>query len=479
MVLLAPLATGTAGVASADGPPKSWDLKPSVDVPWDFFDYPRPTGWQTDPSGHTQWAFWPTCTGVAMHDGTANADGRLRYCLSSIAVRRSPADPWTQMTPKSQGAAPRSPWWSADWSNRNGRGGLGGSPNPSARMVGNAFLVDLSEGMNDLDPAVEYQLTYNIGKYDMSVMRSVGSGGVFSQSKNANGDTVVTVSSKPGARSIMIPATDVCTNPEARATKSFTSSWSVSLFDKALWPKFAPYEGAVLESDAYGTGGDFPVFDPETGAFSVKVCAPHYKDDGSLNIGYYRLVLTRPMLERAGFFFTDAAGNVVTDARTLTAEQRTALENQARRAFSLTSTEQTDIVGKVTLVVADDGEMSIDISATVNYSAPTISVVRTGPAVWKTTGDTAAGRNVGVRYKTASAASGKLIVELRNQAGRLVSAKVRNVRSTTGGTTDIAVPRSSKAGTYVLRVYIAGKTARGKTKITPVQNLPIEVKKPG
>ena len=478
-MFVTPVVTGSPGAASVAEPPQSWDLEAATSRPYDFMTYSRPTGWQSDPGGPTQWAFWPTCIGVTMHDGTANTNGRSRYCLSSIAVRRSSTDPWTQMVPKSQGAAPRSPWWSADWSNQNGRGGLGGSPNPSARLVGNAFLVDLSEGMNDLDAAVEYQLRYNIGTLDMSVMRSVGSGGSFSQSKDGNGDTILTVSAKPGARSIMIPATDVCSNPTARATKSFSASWSVSLFDKALWPKFASYEGAVLESDAYGTGADFPVFDPETGAFSIKVCAPHFKDDGSLNIGYYRLVLTRPMLERAGFYFSDAKGNLVTDGRTLTAEQLAEVEAKVRGAFALTSTEQKDIVGTVTLLVADDGEMSVDISAKVNYSAPTISVVRKGPAVWRTTGDSTSGKSFGVRYKTARATSGKLIVELRTAAGRLVSTSVRDVKSTTGGSTDVKVPKTAKSGSYVLKVYIASKKVKGKTSITKVQNLPIEVKKPG
>jgi hypothetical protein len=381
------------------------------------------------------------------------------------------------MAPKLQGVDPRMPAWSTDWTTGNGASGVGGKVGPSVRTVGGALLIDLWDGVNELDPGVEYRISVHIGTFDMSVMRSVGSGGTFTQVVEPSGERELTVSARPGARSIMIPPTDVCTNPVARATRSHSAAWSVSLFDRKLFTKFALFDGAVLESDAYGTGDSFPVFNTSTGTFSVKVCAPHFKADGSLNIGYYRLVLTRPMLERAGYFLTDSAGRLVTDGRLLSSAEVTRLESKVARDFRLTSSEQPDLSDEIDLVIDEAGELSVSIYADIHYSSPVLTVARTGAAVWQASTDASNGKSVDVGYQTASKATGDLVVEMRTKAGKLLAKSTRKVKSVTVGRADLKVPKSAKPGSYVLKVYIARKKANGKTTVTPLQELPVTVTK--
>ncbi|MEY4365120.1 MAG: hypothetical protein RLZZ305_464 [Actinomycetota bacterium] len=461
-------------------PPQSWDLDPSTGRPYDFGSYPAPDGWQQNPSGPTMWAFWPVCTGTTLDDGTTYTGGRARYCIRAISTRRMGDTEWKAMTPRLQGAAPRPPAWSTDWSANGGRNGLGGQVGPSARIVNGWFGLDLWDGKNELDATVEYRAELNIGAYDMVAMRSVGAGGAYSQTKNPAGDNILSVSARPGANSVMIPPTDVCTNPTARATQSFKAAWSVTLFDRTRFARYAPYEGAVLESDAYPSSNDyFPVFDADTGSFRIKVCAPHYRDDGTLNVGYYRLVLTRAMLESSGYYLSDTKGRPLTDGRTLDAADRDAIAEKVSGDFLLSSSTQSGLSGKVKLLVAGDGAISVEISADVSYSAPTISLARRGPAVWRALDRPESGGVVTVRYRTAAKVSGTLHTELRTSSGRLVASSTKVVRSTTSGGTTVDVPKSAKAGKYVLKVYIAGSKINGKARITQVQSLPVSITKGG
>lgn len=478
LAMLAPVVS-MPSPASAE-PPASWELDPVTGRPYDFQSYPQPEGWQRNPSGPTMWGFWPVCTGTALDNGSAYTGGRSNYCLKSISVRRTGDTAWTNMSPQLLGAAPMAPAWSTDWAADSGRGGLGGKLVPSARTVGSWFGLDLWDGMNELDATVEYRAEVNIGSYDMVAMRSIGAGGAYSQSKNAAGENILTVSARPGARSVMIPPTDVCTNPTARATASYRAAWSVTLFDRKLFAKYAPYEGAVLESDAYPSSSDyFPTFDTNTGSFRIKVCAPHYRADGSLNVGYYRLVLSRSMLENAGYYLADAKGNPLTDGRTLDAASRAAVEKKVSGDFSLSSTTQSGISGTVKLLVADDGAISVEITADVSYSAPTIALTRNGPAMWRSTDKPVSGGYVAVRYRTATKTSGTMVAELRTTSGKLIARTSKTVRSASGGGTSIDVPKSARAGKYVLKVYIAGKKVKGKTPITRIQSLPVAVTKGG
>lgn len=476
--LLAPL-VAAPGPASAL-PPASWDLDPSTDRPHDFNSYDpngANAGWQSNPTAYVHWAFWPACTGTTMHDGVAYSSGRSRYCTKSVEARTIGTTDWKSLTPKAERPEPAALTWSTDWTKSNGSTGLGGAIGPSARQVGGVLLVDLWTGSRDGDPTVEYRVVMNVGTLDLTVMRSVGSNGRFEQAKNAGGDNILTVTSGPGARSVMIPATDVCTNPEARATSSFSAMWSVSLFDRKLHPKFASFDGAVLESDAYGTGDAFPVFDPNTGSFSVKACAPHYKADGSLNVGYYRLVLSRAMLERAGYFIADSRGRPVTDGRLLSQVELEAIGRKVARDFTFTSSAQKDAGAEITLLVADDGELSVSISAVVSYSAPTFTVSRVGPAVWQTADSAKSGGPVVVGYRTANKATGTLTVELRTRAGKLVAKSAKKVKSSDLGQASVNIPRSAKSGAYVLKVYVVGAKVKGRSKTTVIQNLPVAVAK--
>lgn len=384
------------------------------------------------------------------------------------------------MSPQVLGAAPRVLGWSADWSNGNGRNGMGGLVSPSVRTVNSWLGIDLWDGQSELDPSVEYRAEVNIGTFDMVAMRSIGAGGAYSQAKTSAGDNLLTVSSKPGARSVMIPPTDVCTNPTATATASYKAAWSVILFDRKLFAKYEPYDGAILETDAYPSSVDyFPMFDVNTGSFSIKVCAPHFKADGSQNVGYYRLVLSRAMLERAGYFISDPSGNLVTDGRVLSSTALAAMEKRVSRDFQISSTTQTGIRGTVKLQVAADGEISIEIAADVSYSSPTITVSRNGPAVWRGIDNSQQGGYVAVKYKTAAKVSGTLYAELRTTSGKLVSKTSKVVKSTTGGGASVDVPMSARAGKYVLKVYVVGSKVKGKAKTTPIQSLPVAVTKGG
>ena len=467
---------GTSGPALAD-PGQSWNLDPSSGRPFDFQSYPQESGWQSNPTSPTKWAFWPVCTGTTLSDGSTYQGGRDSYCLRSVNARRGEGGPWTKLTPKLRDPDPVSLAWSSDWTAPNGSTGLGGSIGPSVRTVNKVLIIDVWDGVNDLDPGIEYQVSVHIGDYDMAVMRSVGSGGRFSQTTEASGGRVLTVSSRPGARSVLIPPTDVCTNPTARATRSHSAAWSVSLFDRKIYTKFSLFDGAVLESDAYGTGDAFPVFDTRTGTFSAKVCAPHFKADGSLNIGYYRLVLTRPMLERAGYYLTDSAGRPVTDGRLLSSAEVTRLESKVARDFRLTSSEQPGLSDEIDLVIDEAGELSVSIYADIHYSSPVLTVGRTGAAVWQTSTDASSGKYVDVGYQTGSRATGNLVVEMRTKAGKLLAKSTRKVKSVSVGRADLKVPKSAKPGSYVLKVYIAGKKANGKSSVTPLQTLPVKVTK--
>ncbi len=475
LAMLFPL-LGLPGPAMAD-PGQSWSLDPSSGRPFDFLSYPQETGWQSNPTSPTKWAFWPVCTGTTLSDGSAYQGGRGTYCLRAVNARRGESESWTKLTPKLRDPDPASPSWSSDWTVSNGSTGIGGSVSPSARTVNQVLIIDVSDGVNDLDPGIEYQVTLHIGDYDMAVMRSVGSGGRFSQATEASGGRVLTISSRPGARSVLIPPTDVCTNPTARATRSHSAAWSVSLFDRKIYTKFALFDGAVLESDAYGTGDAFPVFDIRTGTFSAKVCAPHFKADGSLNIGYYRLVLTRPMLERAGYYLTDSAGRPITDGRLLSPAEVTRLESKVARDFRLTSSEQPSLADEVDLVIDEEGELSVSIYADIHYSSPVLTVSRTGAAAWQASSDASAGKFVDIGYQTASKTSGTLIVELRSKAGVLIAKSSRTVKSASGGRADVRIPRTAKPGSYVLKVYIAGKKIKGKSTTVTIQNLPVKVAK--
>lgn len=476
--LLLPVFTVSAPPVAAAA--ESWDLDPVTGRPYDFQSYPQPTGWQSNPSSPTAWAFWPVCTGVILDVGSAYTGGRSNYCVQSISTRRADDPQWTKMTPQVLGPAPRAPGWSTDWSAGSGRNGLGGLVVPSVRTANSWLGIDLWDGKNELDASVEYRIEVNIGTFDMVAMRSVGAGGSYSQEKNTAGDNVLTVSSKPGARSVMIPPTDVCTNPTATATASYKAAWSVTLFDRKLFAKYAPYDGAVLESDAYPSSADyFPMFDPNTGSFSIKVCAPHFKADGSLNVGYYRLVLSQAMLERAGYYMSDPKGNLVTDGRTLSPATLLAMEEKVSRDFQISSTTQTGIRGAVKLLVAADGEISVEISADVSYSSPTITVSRNGPAVWRGIDNSRQGGYVAVKYKTSAKVTGTLYAELRSTSGKLVSKTTKVIKSSQGGGASVDIPKSARAGKYVLKVYVVGAKVKGKAKTTPIQNLPVAVTKGG
>jgi len=478
LALVLPVFTVSTPSVAAVG--ESWDLDPTTGRPYDFQSYPQPTGWQSNPSSPTAWGFWPVCTGVLLDTGSPYTGGRSKYCLQSVSVRRAGDSQWTKMTPQVLGPAPRAPGWSTDWSTGSGRNGLGGLVVPSTRTVNSWLGIDLWDGQTELDASVEYRAEVNIGTFDMVAMRSIGAGGAYSQETNAAGDNILTVSSRPGARSVMIPPTDVCTNPTATATASYKAAWSVTLFDRKLFSRYAPYDGAILESDAYPSSVDyFPMFDSNTGSFSIKVCAPHYKADGSLNVGYYRLVLSRAMLERAGYFISDPKGNPVTDGRTLSQATLVAMEEKVLRDFQISSTTQTGIRGVVKLLVAADGEISVEIAAEVSYSSPTITVSRNGPAAWRGIDNSEQGGYVAVKFKTSAKVSGTLYAELRSASGKLVSKTTKVVKSTTGGGASVDVPKSARAGKYVLKVYVVGAKVKGKAKTTPIQSLPVAVTKGG
>jgi hypothetical protein len=59
----------------------------------------------------------------------------------------------------------------------------------------------------------------------------------------------------------------------------------------------------------------------------------------------------------------------------------------------------------------------------------------------------------------------------------LVAKSSRTVKSASGGRADVRIPRTAKPGSYVLKVYIAGKKIKGKSTTVTIQNLPVKVAK--
>lgn len=168
-------------------------------------------------------------------------------------------------------------------------------------------------------------------------------------------------------------------------------------------------------------------------------------------------------------------GDTVTDGRSLTAGQIADLEKQASSDFAMNSSEQGNIDKTVMLHVdAETGGISLKISADIHYSGPTVTVVRTGSGVWPTTDTPSAGRSLSVGYRNGSVSKGTLLVELRTQAGKLVAKNSGKAYSL--GSAWVSVPKKTKAGQYVLRVYVVGAKAKGKkAKSTTIQNLPVQI----
>jgi hypothetical protein len=185
------------------------------------------------------------------------------------------------------------------------------------------------------------------------------------------------------------------------------------------------------------------------------------------------------MLERAGYFMSDPKGNLVTDGRTLSQATIALMEEKVARDFQISSTTQTGIRGVVKLLVAADGEISVEIAADVSYSSPTITVSRNGPAAWRGVDNSQQGGYVAVKYRTSAKVSGTLYAELRSASGKLVSKTTKVVKSTSGGGASVDVPKSARAGKYVLKVYVVGAKVKGKAKTTQIQSLPVAVTKGG
>ena len=410
-----------------------------------------------------------------MKDGTTYTGGRSTFCLKSFEYRKAGTETWIPMFPTPIPGPPSGHMWTEK--NVKDTEGLGPSMSIANRVLG---MTVYETKVRELDPDTIYRVSVNVGSMDFIAMRSSGADGAFNQSPSSSGaGTILTVDARPGATSVVIPAQDTCQG-EVRATKSTTNTYSVSLFDRKSFPALEAYEGVVLESDAYPSANSyFPVFDSRTGGFSIKVCAPHFKADGSLNVGYYRLLLTGPMLRRMGYYFRLADGQTVQDGRTLTADQLKDLQTRVGPDFSLTSNEQGTVQSSVTLSVdPSDGEISLRISGDVHYSGPTISVLRTGSGVWPTDGISASGRYLTVGYRNGEKVAGTLYVELIAQASRKTVAK-SSVKAKPLGAASVLVPKKTGSGQYVLRVYIAGAKVKGKSKITKIQDLPVSVTKGG
>lgn len=473
-----PLWVGTP--ASADAP-ESWDLNPATGRPYDFNDYTKIDGWQGNPSAPTAWGLWPLCTGTTRADGKPYAGGRSKYCVTSVDVRRAGASDWVKMAPKStdSGLATDRPSWSADWSSNSGKGALGGVVDPQVQLVGKWFVVKVQQQTVQSD--LEFRVSVDIGDMDVVAMKSSGSNSSYSQAISPSGTRIVTaVARSDGAGTIIIPPpsnNDVCVQ-QVTATRSTLGDWSVIMYDRKMTPELAGYDGGVVESDAYPSSNVFfPLFDQNTGQFKLTVCSAHFKSDGSLNLGYYRLVLSPAMLHAMGYYLSDANGNEVTDARGYTATQLEDLRRKVEKDFVLFSSEQPDLEDAVSLVVNSDGSVSVKLSAEIHYSGPTMSAARTGNAVWMTTKTPTSGRYLDIRYRSQVSTKGTLVTELRTQKGALVARSSRPARST--GTSDLKVPASSRTGQYVLRVYIAGAKVKGKAKITKIQDLPVSLTKGG
>ncbi len=459
-------------VAAGVGP--SWDLNPETNLPYDQMDYPQEPGWQTNPTSIVKWAFWPVCTGVTQDDGTVITGGRSTYCLLAVELQQKGSTTWTKMTPRSNGIAPIAHGWSADWSQPRGSLGLGIRVSPQLRLVNKTLSIDLWDGNNDLDSTYNYRVVANIGILNPVAMRSSGSNGNFEE-LTVNGTTTLTVSASTGAGSIVIPPTDVC-DRELTATRSYSAGWSVTLFDGKLFPKLAPFEGGVVETDAYPSSNSFfPAFNATTGSFSLKVCAPHFKSDGSLNIGYYRLIMSQAMLERAGYVLSLPDGKPVGDGRTRTAAELQSATQKAVNDFQMASSDKQTLAPTVELIVREDGSVDLAIRTEMHYSSPTVSVQRKGPAVWRLTDAPTRGSYLGVRYITKNKISGTLVTELRTASGKVVAKSTKARKSTTRGNADVLVPKKIKPGKYSLRVYMVGPKVKNKQKRTVIQTIPVTI----
>lgn len=459
-------------VASGVGP--SWDLNPETNLPYDQMAYPQEPGWQTNPTSVVKWAFWPVCTGVTQDDGSVFTGGRATYCLLAVELQQKGSTAWTKMTPRSNGNPPSTHSWSADWSQPRGALGLGLRVGPQLRLVNRTLSIDLWDGSNNLDSTYNYRVVANIGILNPVAMRTSGSNGNFEE-LTANGTTTLTVSASTGAGSIVIPPTDVC-DREITATRSYSAGWSVTLFDGTLFPKLAPFEGGVVETDAYPSANSFfPAFNATTGSFSLKVCAPHFKSDGSLNIGYYRLVMSQAMLERAGYVLSLPNGKPIVDGRSLNTGEIQSATQKAVNDFQMSSSDNQTLAPTIELIVREDGSVDLAIRTEMHYSSPTVSVQRKGPAVWRLTDTPSRGSYLDVSYITKKKISGTLVVELRTESGKVVAKSTRAKKLTSRGNADVLVPKKIKPGNYSLRVYMMSPKVKNKQKRTAIQTIPVTI----
>jgi len=460
-------------IASGVGP--SWDLNPETKLPYDQMDYPQEAGWQTNPASAVRWAFWPVCSGVIQDNGTVFTGGRATYCLLAVELQQKGSTTWTKMTPRSNGNPPSYHSWSADWSKPIGATGLGIRVGPQLRLVNRTISIDLWDGNSELDPTYNYRVIANIGILNPVAMRTNGSNGDFKK-LTVNGTTTLTVSASTGAGSVVVPATDVC-DRQMTATRSYSAGWSVALFDGTLFPKLAPFEGGIVETDAYPSRNlFFPTFNPATGSFFLKLCAPHFKSDGSLNIGYYRLVMSQAMLERAGYVLSLPDGKPIGDARTLTADELQSATQKAVNDFQMTSSDNQTLAPTIELIVREDGSVDLAIRTEMHYSSPTVSVQRNGPAVWRLTDTPSRGSYLDVRYLTKKKISGTLVVELRTGSGKAVAKSMKAKKATTRGNATVLVPKKIKPGNYSLRVYMMGPKIKNKQTRTVIQTIPVTIR---
>ena len=467
--LIIPVVTPARPVSAL--PPVSYDLDPSTGRPYDQTEYLQEEGWQGNPSSPTRFAFWPTCTGTEMKDGTIYRGGRSTYCLRGFQYRKTGTTSWVDMLPVYNAGSSSGLMWTER--NVSDFEGLGPSMSVSNRVLG---MTIYGTDLRKPDPDTVYRVKVNVGDMDFVAMRSSGSEGAFTQAMDPSGQgSLLVADARPGATSVVIPARDTCVG-EVRATKSTNNTFSVSLFDRKLFPSLVPLEGVVLESDAYPSANSyFPQFDPRTGGFTIKVCAPHLKEDGSLNVGYYRLLLTSPMLEKMGYYFRLGDGATVTDGRLLSADQVAELESRAASDFALSSTEQGTVASTAKLVIDPvSGEVGLRISGDIHYSGPVVSVVRTGPGVWPISDNTTSSKTLSVGYRNTQVSKGTLYAELLTKAGRKVVAKTSGKAKPLGSAV-VSLPKKTKAGDYVLRVYVVGAKVKGKSKTTTIQELPVSL----
>ena len=475
--------SGASPVLGAAEDRTGYELNKDTGQPFHFHDYTKAT---------VLWALWPLCNGVVMYDGEVVSGKRANYCILSVksqkkttAQSQGTAGEWTTLAAKQVMTLPNPAEWKEDWSQPRSQTGYATQIYPVVKTVNYKNSPDVHMGLEagdgaditnrlggvarEVNPEKEYQITLNVGSLDLFAMAITGQQGRISSSKATNGDNILTVSGAPDSASLIDYSKgqpDECTDNSLSAMWSPKSYLGMKLLGATAHPEEAKImRGTVIESDATvfddrNAQKYLPTWDAELGEFRLKVCAPHFRDDGkTLNTGYYRILLTPTMLSSMGY------------ALQLPEKSEEALakaQSEAKKDFEITADDGQAPPLNVELVKNADDTYSIFLSGEIHYSGPTVSVNRTRPAAWPISPSATIGKQFIVRYELSKKLTGIATLSIKNSAGKVVALSSKSVKASDKSSMSVLIPKSLKPGRYTAVVSVKPKSGKA-TSVRPVQ----------